>query len=332
MLKLEKNKSLKQKIGVFLGGAFLAMSFGVKPAIANDLYDDYFKVEYVCDDDNHDTYKLIIVSDFEMHNSVITTIDFFEKAIEESSDDVIINGICFDKNTLVTSKLHSYDNIIDKDSIITTEGNNLDFQYIYDEDHVGKHKRDKGSYKLITLSDYTANVSIVTTTSIFENLLESQHGDIVVINGFEFDKNKLLDAKKRALDGIDEKKIKNDDEFKNKYIDIEYIYDDNHSTNKYSLDLGDFDLVTIVDYEYNNVVTTTVNMLNHALEHSKGDYVTINNITFDKNVLIDVKGKMDNLKESKVTAKTAFNIFSIIVIAMASVSKSLSKQERNRRY
>ena len=196
MLKLEKNKSLKQKIGFILGGTFLAMSFGVKPAIANDLYDDYFKVEYVCDDDNRDTYKLIVVSDFEKHNSVITTVDLFEKAIETSYDDVIINGICFDKNTLVTSKLHSNDNIIDKDGIITTEGDNLDFQYIYDEDHAGKYKRDKVSYKLIALSDYNVNVSIVTTTSIYENLLESQHGDIVVINGFEFDKNELLTAKK----------------------------------------------------------------------------------------------------------------------------------------
>ena len=97
---------------------------------------------------------------------------------------------------MVTSKLHNNDNIIDKDGIITIEGNNLDFQYIYDEDHAGKYKRDKGSYKLIALSDYNANVSIVTTTRIYENLLESQHGDIVVINGFEFDKNELLTAKK----------------------------------------------------------------------------------------------------------------------------------------
>ena len=83
MLKLEKNRSLKQKIGVILGSTFLAMSFGMKPAIANDLYDDYFKVEYVCDDDNRDTYKLIVVSDFEVHNLVITTVDFFEKLLKQ---------------------------------------------------------------------------------------------------------------------------------------------------------------------------------------------------------------------------------------------------------
>ena len=76
----------------------------------------------------------------------------------------------------------------------------------------------------------------------------------------------------------------------------------------------------------------TVNMFNHAIEHSKGNCITINNITFDKNILIDVKGKMDNLKESKVMTRTVFNIFSVIVIAMVSASKSLSKQESKRRY
>ena len=64
MLKLEREKSLKNKIGVILSGTFLAMTLGIKPATAEEKTEDYFTVEYLVDDDNYDEYKLIIVSDF----------------------------------------------------------------------------------------------------------------------------------------------------------------------------------------------------------------------------------------------------------------------------
>ena len=60
---------------------FLTLSLGSVPAIANEGVDDCFTVDYLLDADNSNTYKLIVVSDLERHNSVITTVDLFEEVM-----------------------------------------------------------------------------------------------------------------------------------------------------------------------------------------------------------------------------------------------------------
>ena len=322
-----KEISLRQKVGIVLGGAFLTLSLGSVPAIANEAGDESFSVEYLLDSDNSNTYKLIVVSDFERHNSVITTIDLFEEIIENSSREVTINGITFDKETLVVSSLESYD----KNEIVSEDAEGLDFRYIYDEDYTGKHAtKDLGKYDLIALSDYERNISIVTSISVFEKILEEQTDDVLVINGFQFNRQEVLSAVNRASDGLDESLINREDTNEERFRDVKYIDDDNH-TGKYSYDEGEFRLVTVADYDSGNVVTMTPKMFEYVVNINYGDYVTINGIQFDRELLLNVKEQADAIKEEREKDKNISNGVTLVIVIVSSVVKAWIKAERKER-
>lgn len=330
MLNLRREISLRQKIGIILGSTFLTLSLGSVPAIANEGVDDCFTVDYLLDADNSNTYKLIVVSDLERHNSVITTVDLFEEVMLNSSSEVTINGITFDKESLVISQLENYDKLSNKDGVVLEDGKDLDFRYIYDEDHTGKHETDSGSYDLIALSDYERNISIVTSVSVFEKLLEEQSGDILFINGFQFDRDKVLSAINRSLDGLDESLINREDVSEDSFIGVEYIYDDYHP-GKSALDGGEYRLVTVVDYDSGNVVTMTPQMFEYVVNSIHSDYVTINGIKFDRELLLNAKEQADVIKGEKNMGKLLYNGFVLVLSLTASVVKVWSKAERKER-
>lgn len=330
MFNLKKEVSLKQKIGIVLGGAFLTLSLGRVPAIAEEAVENSFTVEYLLDDDNTDSYKLIVVSDFEKGYSVITTVDLFEKSINSSQNDVIINGITFDKRTLIVSQLESYRDIANKEKIIVEDGNGLDFRYIYDEDHKGKSKTDSGSYDLIALSDYERNLSVVTSVSVFERLLEEQTGDNLFINGYQFEREKVLSSINRSLDGLDESLINREDALENSFLDVQYIYDDNHTGKNY-YDDGDYRLVTVADYDSGNVVTMTPQMFEYVVNNTHGDSIIINNLQFDRENLLTAKEQADTIKDEQVMGKVLYNGIMIVLTITSSALKTWSKEEKRKR-
>lgn len=326
-----KEISLRQKVGIVLGGAFLTLSLGSVPAIANEEGDYSFSVDYLLDDDKSSTYKLIVVSDFERHNSVITTIDLFEEIMANSSSEVTINGITFDKETLVVSSLESYDNISNKDGIVIDDAEGIDFRYVYDEDYTGKYAtKDSGEYDLVALSDYERNISIVTSVSVFERLLEEQDGDTLLINGFQFDRQEVLSAVNRASDGLDESLINREDTNEESFIDVKYIYDDN-LTGKYSFDDGEYRLVTVADYDSGTVVTMTPKMFEYVVNITHGDYVTINGIQFDRELLLNVKEQADAIKEEKEKDKSFSNGVTLVIVIVSSIAKAVIKAEQKER-
>ncbi len=111
-------------------------------------------------------------------------------------------------------------------------------------------------------------------------------------------------------------------------ISLEYILDSNHD-NEGAKDISNQKLVSITDANSGYYVVITMQQFNQALEKSNDDIVKINELTFDKKTILELKEKIesDDAKYKEIEEKQAEERKSaaITALSIAGVGLGLKK-------